>query len=244
MNESLVEVSPSTVIELNDSSATSCRSSCNRPAGTAASVATNPSIVAMFGWIMPEPLAIPVTVTDLPPTSTFLDAPLDTMSVVMMASAALAQFAARRSAFAAGNPATIRSAGNGSMITPVENGNTSSAEHPMAAATASQTCSPRFRPSSPVPAFALPVLTTMARGALPEARCFLQRMTGAAQKRFSVNTPATVAPGAMRMSSTSLRSTLRTPAMAMPSSMPATGNRRSGWAGWRFTGMRLLPLLL
>jgi hypothetical protein len=56
------------------------------------------------------------------------------------------------------------------------------------------------RPSSPVPALALPVLTSSAAIGLPlvlaAARWALAICTGAAQKRFSVNTPATVAVGA------------------------------------------------
>jgi hypothetical protein len=39
----------------------------------------------------------------------------------------------------------------------------------------------------------MPVLITSARMSLPLDRCLRQRCTGAAQKRFCVNTPATVA---------------------------------------------------
>src|SRR5690606_35046932 len=58
---SFVEHSPSTVIALNVRSATS-RSARSSSAGvTAASVVRNASIVAMFGSIMPAPLAMPPT---------------------------------------------------------------------------------------------------------------------------------------------------------------------------------------
>ena len=59
----------------------------------------------MLGWIMPEPLAMPVTVTVLPPIRTCRDAPLATMSVVMMACAASLQWPGARSACAAGRAA-------------------------------------------------------------------------------------------------------------------------------------------
>src|SRR5574340_1733187 len=53
-------------------------------------------MVAMLGWIMPEPLAMPVTVTVLPPTCAGRLAPLATMSVVMMACAASDQWQRRQ----------------------------------------------------------------------------------------------------------------------------------------------------
>ncbi len=85
-----------------------------------------PSIVAMFGRIMPAPLAMPVTVTVLPPIMICFDAALGNVSVVMMPCAASSQCVADRSASAAGKPATMRSTGSVSMITPVENGSTCS----------------------------------------------------------------------------------------------------------------------
>ena len=102
-NESLVDVSPSIVMQLNDSSAASVTSCCTSAGSIAASVATKPSIVAMFGRIMPAPLLMPVTATVLPPSCTVSDAALGTVSVVMIASAASAQASARAAASAAGN---------------------------------------------------------------------------------------------------------------------------------------------
>src|SRR5439155_1199395 len=52
---SLVEVSPSTVMRLNEASAISQASDCSSSGAMAASVAIKPSMVAMLGWIMPEP---------------------------------------------------------------------------------------------------------------------------------------------------------------------------------------------
>ena len=45
-------------------------------------------MVAMFGWIIPDPLHIPPTRTSAPPRSSCADASLGTVSVVMMARAA------------------------------------------------------------------------------------------------------------------------------------------------------------
>jgi hypothetical protein len=106
-----------------------------------------------------------------------------------------------------------------------------------ALASASHVARAAARPGSPVPALALPVLTTMARMPAPAARCSRQTCTGAAQKRFCVNTPATVLPSATRTTSTSLRLALRIPASAQPSSTPATDFKFSAWGRGRFTGM-------
>ena len=65
---------------------------------------------------------------------------------------------------AAGSPATMRSTGRLSMITPVENGSTCSGAICSSPASATQVARARARPSAPVPALALPVLTTIARG--------------------------------------------------------------------------------
>ena len=88
---SLVDVSPSTVAQLNDSSATAGVNAVSTARAIGASVATKASIVAMFGWIIPAPLAIPVTVTGTPPTSMRRDAPLGTVSVVIIADTAANQ---------------------------------------------------------------------------------------------------------------------------------------------------------
>ena len=94
------------------------------------------SIVAMSGWIMPEPLAMPVTVTGTPSIAIRRDAPFGTVSVVMMADTASNQWSAASASRAAGSAATIFSTGSGSMITPVENGSTSRGAQPSIDATA------------------------------------------------------------------------------------------------------------
>jgi hypothetical protein len=91
----------------------------------------------------------------------------------------------------------MRSTGSVSMMTPVENGSTCCGFRPSRPAAASHVRRARARPSAPVPALALPVLMTSAR--MPSwsasARCSRQTCTGAAQKRFCVNTPATSGAG-------------------------------------------------
>jgi hypothetical protein len=65
----------------------------------------------------------------------------------------------------------------------------------------------------------------------------LHSCTGAAQKRFCVKTPETVAPSARRITSKSLRLALRTPASAWPSSMPGTGFNSAATGRGRLTAM-------
>ncbi len=198
-------------------------------------MATNDSIVAMSGWIIPEPLAMPVTVTGTPSTATRRDAPLGTVSVVMIADTAANQWSGASAAFACGSAATIFATGSGSMITPVENGRTASGAQPSAAATAAQVASASAMPGAPVPALALPALTISARrpwAAPPSAdRCRRQTVTGAAQKRFRVNTPAAVVPCSNATSRTSSRCQFLIRAAAAPSVTPATGSRSAGRGG-------------
>src|SRR5882672_584 len=233
MKESFVEVSPSTLMRLNEFAAACSTNACSACCDSAASVATKPSMVAMSGRIIPAPFAIPVTVAP----SARRDAAFGTVSVVRIASAARAQLSSRRSATHVGSPATMRSRGSGSMITPVENGSTSRGSQPSRRAAASQLATASATPVCPVPALALPVLTTSARVGLPEARCALATCTGAAQKRFLVNTPATFDPFASATTSRSLRPDLRMPACAAPSVTPRTGSRSSALGGLRFTAI-------
>jgi hypothetical protein len=235
-NESLVDVSPSTVTRLNEPSASSVANCFITPCETQASVAMNPSMVAMLGRIMPAPLLMPVMVTSTPSTLAFALKALATVSVVMMPSAARSQWSGRASASAAGRPASMRSTGSGSMITPVENGSTCSGAISSSRASAMQVERARTRPSSPVPALALPVLMTIARMS-PLSKCSRHTCTGAAQKRLRVKTPATLAPGSINTTVRSLRLALRTPASATPMRTPATGNRSPAAGAGRFTGM-------
>src|SRR6266536_2374468 len=101
----------------------------------------------------------------------------------------------------------------------------------------------RASPSFLVPALAFPVLTMNARRDLPEARCSFATCTGAAQKRFCVNAPATRVPSARVMRSRSLRPAFLIPASATPSFTPLTGRRSSGLGGLRLTAMPPLTQL-
>ena len=133
---------------------------------------------------MPEPLAIPVTVTGTPPMSTRRDAPLGTVSVVIIAETAANQWSGACADFACGSAATIFAVGSGSMMTPVENGSTSWIGQPSMLAIAAQVVSASATPVAPVPAFALPALITSARTRPSPARWRRQTVTGAAQNRF------------------------------------------------------------
>ena len=145
--ESLVEVSPSIVMRLKEASASSLASCAIKSWATQASVAIKPSMVAMFGRIMPAPLLIPVMVTGVPPNIMRVENALGTVSVVMMASAALPQLSGLASASAAGSPAAIRSWGKGSMMTPVENGSICSGEILSKRASSMQVDCARIKPS-------------------------------------------------------------------------------------------------
>jgi hypothetical protein len=97
-------------------------------------------------------------------------APFGTVSVVMIALAASSHASSRNAACAAGSAATMRSTGSGSMITPVENGSTSSGAQPNSDATAAHVERAALSPGWPVPAFALPALKMSARIDAP-VRC-------------------------------------------------------------------------
>ena len=188
---------------------------------------------------MPEPLAIPVIVTVMSLSVICLDTALATMSVVMMACAASSQLSSRSPAAHAGNPEIKRDNGNASIITPVENGSTCSALQLNMFATSAQVARAATNPGSPVPALAFPVLTTSARTPSPAARCSRATITGAAQKRLCVKTPATVVWGAKCTSSKSLRPGFLMPASAVPISTPLTGSRALATGACRLTGIAI-----
>ena len=181
---SLVEVSPSTLIMLNESftSALSARRSISGL--MAASVVKNTSMVAMFGWIMPEPLAMPPSVHVRPPTSNATATSFFARSVVMIASAASPLPPRESAAASAGMAASMGAGSSGWPITPVEATITSEASMPSACAAAAHmrpaTCSP---PALQV--LALPLLHTIAC-AKPFCRCARVTAIGAPLTRFCV----------------------------------------------------------
>ena len=141
MTVSLVEVSPSTEIWLKVAGTTADRAVCSTSGATLASVVKNSSMVAMLGWIMPEPLAIAPRRQGLPPSVNSTAACLGWVSVVMMAVAAARLPAGPASSFAA---ASGMPAAKGSMLmawpmTPVEAGSTSLSATPSASAASLQT---------------------------------------------------------------------------------------------------------
>src|SRR6056300_591257 len=89
--ESLVDVSPSTVIRLKVLSTTSCIRQFNIFLLMFASKKMNPNMVAIFGLIIPEPFAIPVHDISCLLKKNFWLIALGIVSVVIIASAASIQ---------------------------------------------------------------------------------------------------------------------------------------------------------
>ena len=88
---SFVEVSPSTVMELNVVATTFFNIAFKNTAGMLASVKINANIVAILGAIIPEPLAIPDILINLLPILHSSYASFGLVSVVIIALAALNQ---------------------------------------------------------------------------------------------------------------------------------------------------------
>ena len=135
--------------------------------------------------------------------------------------AASAQPCSDKLATASGIAGKSASIGRSSPITPVEKGSTCVALTPVAAAKVSQLCRASLRPCCPVPALALPVLVKKYCG-LVLARCCLDKITGAAQKEFCVNNPATVLPATISITTKSGRPAVFIPALVVPSLKPDT----------------------
>ena len=117
---SLVEVSPSTVTQLKVRSVASASSFCSTGASMAASVKTKPSMVAMSGAIIPEPLQKPLMVTVVPPITARRLTALGKVSVVMIARAASGHAVSERPASTMGRCWGISLGDIGWPITPVE----------------------------------------------------------------------------------------------------------------------------
>src|SRR2546426_6025128 len=75
-------------------------------------------MVAMLGWIIPDPLHIPPTLTPRPPISISFAAVFGTVSVVMIARAASTPWSGLNEAHAAVIPALTASIGRERPITP------------------------------------------------------------------------------------------------------------------------------
>ena len=130
-------------------------------------------------------------------------APLEKVSVVLMASAAAFHPSALNPlARSLGRAAVIFPSARNSPITPVEAMNTCFRGQPKSFAAAATVRPTEATPGAPVKALALPELTTIAR-TLPPASAPRHHCTGAEAIDEVVNTPPTVVPGA---SSASMRS--------------------------------------
>ncbi len=149
---------------------------------------TTASIVARFGWIIPEPFVMPPTVKPSPcATAVFA-----CVSVVRIASAASSPPPVESAAAAASTPASTRSIGSGAPITPVESTTTCSGCRSSSDAVRSAVAMASDSPCAPVAAFAIPELTTTACGCAT-SRYRFDTTTGAASTRFCVQTAAPVA---------------------------------------------------
>src|SRR4051812_25838233 len=109
-----------------------------------------------------------------------------------LAAARNAASSSPRAATRAGAASAILWTGRRMPIPPVDAVSTSIAEIPRAAATAPAMALSSWIPAAPVIAFALPLLATMARIA-SDGRALMPCRTGAAHRRFTVNTPAVTA---------------------------------------------------
>jgi hypothetical protein len=175
----LVEVSESTVTRLNVVAQAARRAVSQASLDKGASVVSTESIVAMFGAIIPLPLAIPPTVYLRPATSSDTAICLANVSVVMIARAAASPSRLSSLSAASSIPDKTLSSGSGRPITPVEHTTTSWASHPMVSATLAATASASRTPAEPVQAFALPALISTAR-AVPDSTWRFETTTGAA----------------------------------------------------------------
>ena len=168
---SFVLISPSTLIILNEL-ATLCRSTLLRAAEVIeASVVIKASIVARLGDIIPAPLAIAPIVIFFFPTSVVTATSLGTVSVVIIASAALLLASIPLCGRRLSMPVLILSTGNFFPIIPVEATRISPSLIPNFLAVNSATFLASLNPSSPVAEFAFPLLIIIAR-ATPSLRCF------------------------------------------------------------------------
>ena len=244
---SLVLVSPSTESWFQVRTAAGRRRPARTAGSTAASVRTTASIVAIRGWIMPTPLAMPETVTrTLPPSaagsSTLVVASFVTESVVRRASAAAASPAsavASATMFEA-TPAATRSSGRRVPMIPVDRWSTCSVATPAAALTIRPISAWSASPAGPVAALAEPLveITTSAQPYRPRgspdvaARFACDCFTGAAANAFGVNTAAAAAgPSVVRISTRSGRPEALIPMAAPPAAKPAGRAARRSTSG-------------
>src|SRR5881628_123997 len=186
---SLVDVSLSTVMRLNERSTARLRIGSSAPRATAASVVTKQNIVAMWGSIMPTPLAIPPRVTVRPPISQRSAASFVRVSVVRMASAAACPPCGESDFTSVGMAARILSIGSGWPMTPVAPTSTCEAGIRSRSATCLTISRASRMPRSPLQTLEQPLLTTIVCRAPPRA-CSIDTSTGAPFTWLVVKTAA------------------------------------------------------
>ena len=204
--ESFVDSSPSTTSLLKLLAIASDRARRSIADETAASVVMKPSIVAMFGSIMPEPLLIPPTTTFLPPITVVTHACLGFVSVVITAFSAArpCSYVRPSAAFADLMPASSRSIGSGRPMTPVDATRTCSGLMPSSPAVTSAESLASFMPRSPVHALAQPEFARIA-WTHPPLTTSRSSTTGAAATLLVVNTAAAAHGASATISATSFR---------------------------------------
>src|SRR5207249_4902468 len=160
---SFVLVSPSTEMALKLRSATRRNSGCSPAGSPTASVVSTASSVAMSGWIMPAPLAMPPTVTIPAGVSKRTAQCLGRVSVVMMARAASGPPSGVRRPAAARKPSATCSSGSGTPITPVDSTSAVRGGRPAACSAACAIARAAASPGAPVQAFATRAFIATAR---------------------------------------------------------------------------------
>ena len=220
MTVSFVLMSPSIVMRLKEFATERFNSARRADWGMAASVVTTQSMVAMFGSIIPAPLAIPPTRNEPFEVFTSTAYSLAKVSLVMIAAAEAAL--PFLEGFSAAIPLAMRSIGMGTPIRPVEQTRTSFCLSPKRFAAAAHMAPASLSPPSPVQALAFPLLRITAR--LPPAlRCSAETRTGAALTLLVVNVAAEAAGDSEKTTATSSRVTL--PFLIPHPAAPATKPR-------------------
>ena len=148
------------------------------------------SIVAMFGWIIPAPLAIPPTVTVCPSISTCTARSLVCVSVVMMARARSCPPSSERRIV--GKCSRMMPIGSSTPMTPVLQMSISSGLTPRPAAASAVTSRASISPCSPTLQFAQPLLATMPLARPPAFTVLRLKVTDGDTMEFCENVPATV----------------------------------------------------
>ena len=159
------------------------------------SVVINPSIVHIFGCIIPEPLHIAPIFTVFPDISNSIEISFETVSVVIIALAAsFAAFSLCSKEFESDSiPVQILSIGSCIPITPVDAKSIEFSSVPSSDAAFFALCLQYSIPSSLVQALAIPEFITIAFTSTSLSVIFLSQSTGAAFTRFVVYVPADIA---------------------------------------------------